>query len=123
MTEENTEETTEGPGPTEGPAPQIGLRDIAFAVEVLKVASRRGAFELNELKSVGELGERFSAFVEGNKPESSDLSEVGPDRPGSAASADAGDQPPGEPTPGDDGPSYDPAVCDADGEIQECQCN
>ena len=67
MTEENKPQET---------TPQIGLRDIAFAVEVLKVASRRGAFELNELKSVGELGERFSAFVEMNKPESTDLEGV-----------------------------------------------
>jgi len=62
---------------TQEQKPQIGLRDIAFAVEVLKVASRRGAFELNELKSVGELGERLSAFVEANKPESTDLEAVG----------------------------------------------
>ena len=62
---------------TQEQKPQIGLRDIAFAVEVLKVASRRGAFELNELKSVGELGERLSAFVEANKPESTDLEDVG----------------------------------------------
>tara|TARA_R110000824_G_scaffold253492_1_gene442459 strand:+ start:8895 stop:9188 length:294 start_codon:yes stop_codon:yes gene_type:complete len=70
MTEENKPQET---------TPQIGLRDIAFAVEVLKVASRRGAFELNELKSVGELGERFSAFVETNKPASTDLEDVGED--------------------------------------------
>ena len=72
MAEENTQEQK----------PQIGLRDIAFAVEVLKVASRRGAFELNELKSVGELGERLSACVEVNKPESTDLEDVGETDPG-----------------------------------------
>lgn len=66
MAEENTQEQK----------PQIGLRDIAFAVEVLKVASRRGAFELNELRSVGELGERLSAFVEANKPGPTDLEDV-----------------------------------------------
>ena len=66
MAEENTQEQK----------PQIGLRDIAFAVEVLKVASRRGAFELNELRSVGELGERLSAFVDANKPGPTDLEDV-----------------------------------------------
>ena len=66
MAEENTQEQK----------PQIGLRDIAFAVEVLKVASRRGAFELNELRSVGELGERLSAFVDANKPGPTALEDV-----------------------------------------------
>jgi hypothetical protein len=46
----------------------ISLSDIAFTVEVLKVASRRGAFELNELKNVGTLGERLQAFLEANAP-------------------------------------------------------
>jgi len=46
----------------------ISLSDIAFTVEVLKAASRRGAFELNELKNVGTLGERLQAFLEENAP-------------------------------------------------------
>ena len=46
----------------------ISLSDIAFTVEVLKAASRRGAFELNELKNVGTLGERLQAFLEANAP-------------------------------------------------------
>lgn len=71
MAEENTQEQK-----PQIQKPQIGLQDIVFTVEVLKVASRRGAFELNELKSVGELGERLSAFVEANKPEPTDLKDV-----------------------------------------------
>jgi len=46
----------------------ISLSDIAFTVQVLKAASRRGAFELNELKNVGTLGERLQAFLEENAP-------------------------------------------------------
>lgn len=46
----------------------ISLSDIAFTVEVLKAASRRGAFELNELKNVGTLGERLQAFLDANAP-------------------------------------------------------
>ena len=46
----------------------ISLSYIAFTFEVLKAASRRGAFELNELKNVGTLGERLQAFLEANAP-------------------------------------------------------
>ena len=64
MTKDMAEETEEV---KEQPV-SISLSDIAFTVEVLKAASRRGAFELNELKNVGTLGERLQAFLEANAP-------------------------------------------------------
>ena len=66
MTKDMAEETEEV---KEQPV-SISLSDIAFTVEVLKAASRRGAFELNELKNVGTLGERLQAFLDANAPKS-----------------------------------------------------
>ena len=52
----------------ETPKPGISLGDISFAIQVLKIAARRGAFELNEMKNVGELGERFQGFLNAHAP-------------------------------------------------------
>lgn len=53
---------------TEVPTPTISMGDISFALQVLKIAARRGAFELNEMKNVGELGERFQRFLDATAP-------------------------------------------------------
>lgn len=50
----------------------ISMKDIAFMVSVLNVASRRGAFNLDELKPVGELGERLQAFLNDHAPNQQD---------------------------------------------------
>ena len=73
MTKDMAEKTEEASTVKDGWEPKdqkasISLSDIAFTVEVLKAASRRGAFELNELKNVGTLGERLQAFLEENTP-------------------------------------------------------
>jgi hypothetical protein len=73
MTEETEEVKEEASTVKDGWEPKdqkasISLSDIAFTVEVLKAASRRGAFELNELKNVGTLGERLQAFLDANAP-------------------------------------------------------
>lgn len=61
MTEEvvNTEQ---------GQAPGLSLQDIATAVQIIDICSRRGGFEGPELSSVGGLRERFVAFVNANAP-------------------------------------------------------
>lgn len=49
-------------------APQISLQDIAFVVQLIDVCTKRGAFEGNELTSVGTVREKFDTFVKMNAP-------------------------------------------------------
>lgn len=53
----------------EAEAPQLSLADLAAAVQVIDVCSRRGAFEGSEMESVGTLRRRLDAFLQASKPE------------------------------------------------------
>ena len=44
-------------------APQLSLQDIATAVQVIDICSKRGAFEGQELEAVGGLRNRTVAFL------------------------------------------------------------
>ena len=50
----------------QGQAPGLSLQDIATAVQIIDICSRRGGFEGNELAAVGGLRERFVSFVQAN---------------------------------------------------------
>lgn len=49
-------------------APQLGIGDLAGAIQIIDVCSRRGAFEGSELENVGALRARLAAFVQANSP-------------------------------------------------------
>ena len=48
--------------------PNLALNDLAAAIRIIDVCSKRGAFEGNELTQVGTLRERLVAFLEANAP-------------------------------------------------------
>lgn len=52
----------------QGQAQGLSLQDIATAVQIIDICSRRGGFEGPELASVGGLRERFVSFVNANAP-------------------------------------------------------
>ena len=47
---------------------QLSLNDIAAAVQIIDVVTKRGAFEGSELEAVGLLRNRFAKFVEARAP-------------------------------------------------------
>lgn len=49
----------------------IRLDDIATVVNIIDVCSQRGAFQGSELLEVGQLRERFAAFVKENRAQAS----------------------------------------------------
>jgi hypothetical protein len=62
---------------TETQAPQISLNDLAAAVQIIDVCSKRGAFEGSELESVGAVRGRIAAFVQANTPAQEETTEEG----------------------------------------------
>jgi hypothetical protein len=68
MTEQATapEATTEAAA---APAPELQIRDLALAVNVIDLCAKRGAFEGPEMEQVGGLRGRLAAFVKASLPE------------------------------------------------------
>jgi hypothetical protein len=56
--------------------PQIKLNDLAAAVQIIDVCSKRGAFEGSELETVGAVRGRIAAFVKANTPEPTEEGEA-----------------------------------------------
>ena len=50
---------------TNTPAPELNVNDLISVQQLIDVACRRGAFQANEMKTVGELYEKLVAFTEG----------------------------------------------------------
>jgi hypothetical protein len=48
---------------------QLSLQDIATVIQMIDVASRRGAFEGRELAGVGMLRNKFELFLQQNAPQ------------------------------------------------------
>ena len=77
-----SEEQTTAAAETETQAPaaesiQLGLNDLQACIQIIDVASTRGAFRGEELTSIGGARDRIAAFLDANKP------------PEAAAAADA----------------------------------
>ena len=49
--------------------PQLSLNDFALVVNIIDTCTERGAFKGNELAPVGQLREKFVAFIKANTPE------------------------------------------------------
>ena len=47
---------------------QLSLQDIATAVQIIDICSRRGGFEGQELETVGGLRNRLVTFLNANAP-------------------------------------------------------
>lgn len=48
--------------------PQLSLNDFALVVSIIDVCTERGSFKGNELASIGQLREKFVAFIKANTP-------------------------------------------------------
>jgi hypothetical protein len=44
--------------------PSLTISDLSLAKQLLEITSERGAYRANELRAVGELYEKLSAFLE-----------------------------------------------------------
>jgi hypothetical protein len=72
MTEEN-----QAPETQEQQAPGLSLNDISAAVQIIDVATARGAIRGEELLPVGTVRQRFMAFLEHAKAEGQDVNMPG----------------------------------------------
>lgn len=48
---------------------QLTLNDFALVVNIIDACTERGAFKGNELASIGQIREKFVAFIKANTPE------------------------------------------------------
>jgi hypothetical protein len=72
MTEEN-----QAPETQEQQAPGLSLNDISAAVQIIDVATARGAIRGEELLPVGTVRQRFMAFLEHAKAEGQEVNMPG----------------------------------------------
>jgi len=72
MTEEN-----QAPETQEQQAPGLSLNDISAAVQIIDVATARGAIRGEELLPVGTVRQRFMAFLEHAKSEGQEVNMPG----------------------------------------------
>jgi len=63
----STETTTTTPTP-EPQAIALGIADIAFIVQIIDAASKRGAFAGEELQMIGSYRNKVDAWVKQNTP-------------------------------------------------------
>ena len=63
-----SEENNVTPETQETAVIQLGLNDLQATIQIIDVASTRGAFRGEELTSVGGVRDRINAFLEANKP-------------------------------------------------------
>jgi hypothetical protein len=54
----------------------ITINDLITAVNIIDVCTERGAIKGNELLLVGQLREKFAAFIKSNTPKENETNEV-----------------------------------------------
>jgi hypothetical protein len=54
---------------------QLTLNDFALVISVIDACTERGAFKGNELLAIGNLREKFVAFVKSNTPDQANQTE------------------------------------------------
>jgi len=80
-----SEENNVTPETQETAVIQLGLNDLQATIQIIDVASTRGAFRGEELTSVGGVRDRINAFLEANKPaEAEDTEDAGTEEPDTA---------------------------------------
>lgn len=70
MTDQVETQATEAPA-----APELQIRDLALAVNIIDLCSKRGAFEGPEMEQVGALRGRLAAFVKASLPPQEEAAE------------------------------------------------
>jgi hypothetical protein len=61
--ENQTQDTTQETTNQAAAAPQLGVGDLKNLLGIVDIASRRGAFQANEMSSVGATFDRVNAFL------------------------------------------------------------
>lgn len=69
---------TQAPEATEAAAPELQIRDLALAVNIIDLCSKRGAFEGPEMEQVGALRGRLATFVKASVPAQEEAAEEAP---------------------------------------------
>lgn len=64
MTEQNGVETPVETAPVPAAAPELNINDLIAMRNVIDVVTKRGAFQANELSSVGQLFDKLSTFLD-----------------------------------------------------------
>ena len=57
-------EKTETAAPEHAPAPSVSVNDLVNIYNIIDLASKRGAFQANELASVGAVANKVKEFVD-----------------------------------------------------------
>jgi hypothetical protein len=57
-------EKTETAAPEQAPAPSVSVNDLVNIYNIIDLASKRGAFQANELASVGAVANKVKEFVD-----------------------------------------------------------
>ena len=57
-------EKTETAAPEQAPAPSVSVNDLVNIYNIIDLASKRGAFQANELASVGAVANKVKTFVD-----------------------------------------------------------
>ena len=57
----------------------ISLQDLALAVNIIDIASKRGAFEGKDLSAVGQVRDNIHAFLVANAEQPQESSEISED--------------------------------------------
>jgi len=55
---------------------QLNLNDFALVINIIDACTERGAFKGNELAAIGQVREKFAAFVKANTPEEAKATET-----------------------------------------------
>lgn len=53
---------------TQPVAPQLGMQDLAIAIQAIDLAAKAGAFSGNDLEVIGGARNRIATFVKANMP-------------------------------------------------------
>jgi len=56
----------------------INLSDLALVVQIIDACTKRGAFEGNELVTIGQLRNKIETFVKANLPPKEEVTEPAP---------------------------------------------
>ena len=64
-----TEEVTAPQEEEVAPAPGLNIQDLQAVLSIINIATKRGAFEANELSAIGSVHDKFAAFVEAARVE------------------------------------------------------
>lgn len=90
MTDEQiTNETVEG---QENPAPSLGLGELGTLLQIVDLATQRGAFRGNELTQVGAIYDKLNTFLSYIQQQQEANAEEGAEEAPADAEADSGEE-------------------------------